>query len=109
MDRKNLYTVFVIAVLVIFFMLFFFRSCFPRTCATKTITVSTRIPSSTPFGKTSLTSAKKEVALAAPSAEGLRIKINEKIFEGGNQGYIVRDGQYVYFGFRTIIREEGAE
>lgn len=45
----------------------------------------------------------------AQASDARQLKMSERKISGGNQGYIVRDGTYVYFGINTIIREEVAE
>lgn len=87
------------------FLFFLIGPCSQRTCATKTMTLSAHIPTGVPSSQAlPCDSAKKEAAVLAPRTAQSRVE--EHVMTGGNQGYIIRNGYYVYFGIRTIIREE---
>ena len=48
----------------------------------------------------------EEVEVYKPTRELPKTRISERKIWGGNNGYFVRDKEYVYFGISTTIREE---
>lgn len=48
----------------------------------------------------------EEVKVPKPARKLPRTRISERKIWGGNNGYFVRDEEYVYFGIYTTIREE---
>ena len=106
MDKKNPYLV---LVMIIFFFLalasFFFltrmseKPCLPVASKGSVVVAE------------GLSDVAKDVPVkndrSSKSGKAVRvIKMSEQVISTGNQGYFVRDGVYVYFGYIVTIQEE---
>jgi len=70
--------------------------------------VETPVVETSPVVEDEVYVIKEEPKIEEPVESEPRTKIIEKKFFSGNQGYIVRDKVYVYFGTYTVVREEVA-
>jgi hypothetical protein len=99
MDRNNKYVLVGIILLILLgLIIFLFLMRAPQQGSASSLSSAAKAPD-----------AASAVRSQVPAIVASKMKIVEKRVLKGNEGYIVRDGKYVYFGTCTIIREEVAE
>lgn len=116
MDKRNQYVIGVIVLLVLLGLVmfsFFMRTpqeSSPATSLTMRVQKAEEALNQLEKETLSQKAVQHSKGTAVVQALGARqLKMSERKISGGNQGYIVRDGTYVYFGINTIIREEAVE